>query len=176
MHAKRLNVQLETMKAIVASNSVKTFYVGVTSRDPYKYWAWYWKNGYKHAVILADWLTERDAKYLEEFLQKCVYDADKRTSMAKGTRESQERSVLFGSKEPKTDGKNTRGLCSLVVIASYQDRPPNSAWCPVAIYIRNTPNLVSGMGALRQAESARDSTRRVSAGAMMPSSHSRAVA
>jgi hypothetical protein len=81
MHTKRLKAQLETLKAVVASNSVKTFYVGVTSRDPYKYWAWYWKNGYKHAVILADWLTEKDAKYLEEFLQRRVYEADKRTPL-----------------------------------------------------------------------------------------------
>src|SRR5436853_7800308 len=43
-------------------------------------------------------------------------------------------------------------------------------------YIRNTPNLVLGIGAFRQAEKARPSTRRVSDGAMMPSSHSRAVA
>jgi transposase len=43
-------------------------------------------------------------------------------------------------------------------------------------YIRNTPNLISGIGALRAAESASATTRRVSAGAMMPSSHRRAVA
>ncbi len=43
-------------------------------------------------------------------------------------------------------------------------------------YILNTPNLVSGIGALREAASASDNTRRVSDGRMMPSSHSRAVA
>lgn len=43
-------------------------------------------------------------------------------------------------------------------------------------HIRNTPNLVSGMGALRAAASASARTRRVSAGARMPSSQSRAVA
>jgi hypothetical protein len=43
-------------------------------------------------------------------------------------------------------------------------------------YIRNTPQRVSGIGALRAAENASASTRRVSCGAMMPSSQSRAVA
>src|SRR6185437_12511808 len=43
-------------------------------------------------------------------------------------------------------------------------------------YILNTPNLVSGTGALSAAENASASTRRVSLGAMMPSSHSRALA
>src|SRR4051794_41828361 len=38
------------------------------------------------------------------------------------------------------------------------------------LYIRNTPNLVSGMGALRQAESASDNTRRVSAGGVVAAS------
>lgn len=45
-----------------------------------------------------------------------------------------------------------------------------------APHIRNTPNRVSGIGALRAAEKASASTRRVSCGVMMPSSHSRAVA
>jgi 3(or 17)beta-hydroxysteroid dehydrogenase len=43
-------------------------------------------------------------------------------------------------------------------------------------HIRNTPHRVSGIGALSVAAKASASTRRVSAGAMMPSSHSRAVA
>ena len=43
-------------------------------------------------------------------------------------------------------------------------------------HILKTPNLVSGTGALREAASASDSTRRVSEGWMMPSSQSRAVA
>ncbi len=42
-------------------------------------------------------------------------------------------------------------------------------------YIRNTPNLGSGMGALRQADNDSASTSRVLAGSMMPSSHRRAV-
>ena len=42
-------------------------------------------------------------------------------------------------------------------------------------YILNTPNVVSGIGALRAAEIPRASTRRVSSGSMIPSSHSRAV-
>jgi len=45
-----------------------------------------------------------------------------------------------------------------------------------ARYIRNTPKCVRRIGALSAAENASASTRRVSAGAMMPSSHRRAVA
>src|SRR3546814_17975389 len=45
-----------------------------------------------------------------------------------------------------------------------------------ASYILNTPNRVGSIGAFSAAESDRPSTIRVSAGSMMPSSHSRAVA
>ena len=51
-----------------------------------------------------------------------------------------------------------------------------SSVCIAAHYIRNTPNLVSGIGALSDADKPSASTRRVSAGSMMPSSHRRAVA
>ena len=43
-------------------------------------------------------------------------------------------------------------------------------------YIRNTPKRAGSIGALSDADRPRPSTRRVSAGSMMPSSHSRAVA
>ena len=43
-------------------------------------------------------------------------------------------------------------------------------------YILNTPNRVGGIGRLSDAEIARASTRRVSAGSMTPSSHRRALA
>ena len=43
-------------------------------------------------------------------------------------------------------------------------------------HIRNTPNFVGSIGAFSAAERDRPSTRRVSAGSMIPSSHSRAVA
>ena len=46
----------------------------------------------------------------------------------------------------------------------------------VTSHIRNTPKRVGSTGALSAAESDRPSTVRVSAGSMMPSSHSRAVA
>ena len=81
MNKKRLEAHLETMCAIAASKSVQTFYIGVTSRDPFRYWAWYRRKGYEHAVILADWLTENDAKCLEEYLQRRCYEADKRTPL-----------------------------------------------------------------------------------------------
>ena len=45
-----------------------------------------------------------------------------------------------------------------------------------ANHIRNTPNFVFGIGAFSATEKHSASTRRVSEGAMMPSSHSRAVA
>jgi hypothetical protein len=43
-------------------------------------------------------------------------------------------------------------------------------------YMRNTPNRVGSIGALSAAESPSASTVRVSAGSMIPSSHSRALA
>ena len=43
-------------------------------------------------------------------------------------------------------------------------------------YIRKTPNFVAGIGAFSVAASDRPSTRRVSAGSITPSSHSRALA
>src|SRR2546427_12563257 len=42
-------------------------------------------------------------------------------------------------------------------------------------HIRKMPNVVSGIGALRDEESPSARTRRVSSGSMMPSSQSRAV-
>ena len=44
------------------------------------------------------------------------------------------------------------------------------------VYMRNTPNRVGSIGALRLTKKASVSARRVSEGAMTPSSHSRAVA
>lgn len=43
-------------------------------------------------------------------------------------------------------------------------------------YILNTPKLVLGIGALREADSDRPTTVLVSAGSMIPSSHKRALA
>ena len=43
-------------------------------------------------------------------------------------------------------------------------------------YIRNTPNLVSSIGALSAADKAKPTTSRVCAGSIMPSSHKRALA
>ena len=43
-------------------------------------------------------------------------------------------------------------------------------------HIRNTPNFGGGIGALRAAEMPSPSVMRVSAGSIMPSSHSRALA
>jgi len=42
--------------------------------------------------------------------------------------------------------------------------------------MRNTPNLVAGIGAFKVVARERPSTRRVSAGSMTPSSQSRALA
>ena len=43
------------------------------------------------------------------------------------------------------------------------------------VHIRNTPNFGSGIGALSDADKPSASTRRVSAGSITPSSHSRAL-
>ena len=53
-------------------------------------------------------------------------------------------------------------------------RPRRHRW--LSPHIRKTPNFASGIGAFRLADSASASTRRVSAGSMTPSSHSRALA
>src|SRR5262249_49664603 len=45
----------------------------------------------------------------------------------------------------------------------------------VGAHMRNTPNVVSGIGAWSAAASPSASTRRVSSGSMIPSSQSRAV-
>ena len=44
------------------------------------------------------------------------------------------------------------------------------------LYMRKTPNRVSGMGAFKAADKPRAKTRRVSRGSIMPSSQRRAVA
>jgi len=46
MQKKRLEAISGTRQAIAASKSVRGFYIGFTSRDPYRYWAWYRRNGY----------------------------------------------------------------------------------------------------------------------------------
>src|SRR5690242_6833012 len=79
MQKKRLETHLRTMRAIAASKSVRGFDIGFTSRDPYRYWAWYRRNGYDHAVIIADWLTEDAAKLLEKHLIECCQKAEKHT-------------------------------------------------------------------------------------------------
>jgi hypothetical protein len=106
MQKKQIEATLETMRAIVASKSVQTFYVGVTSRDFYRYCAWYRKNGFDHAVILADRLTEGDAKRLEEILQGRCYKADKRTSLWQKAHEHHRRGRYYkGAKSPSPKKK-----------------------------------------------------------------------
>ena len=106
MQQKRLKAHLETTRAIAASNSVLQFYIGVTSRDPYRYWAWYRRNGWDHAVILADWLTENDAHHLEEDLQNCCRKADKRTPLWRKLDPNLKRGrYYFGAKSPRPKEK-----------------------------------------------------------------------
>ena len=50
------------------------------------------------------------------------------------------------------------------------------AGAPHLHHIRNTPKRVASIGAFKAADNPRPSTRRVSAGSMMPSSHRRALA
>ena len=52
--------------------------------------------------------------------------------------------------------------------------PRSKRDCLAMFYILNTPKRDSGIGALSDAEIARPSTMRVSAGSITPSSHSRA--
>ena len=73
-----------------------------------------------------------------------------------------------GNAQSKTNSPATRYLVRM--------KPPNRNYNFRGPHIRNTPNRVPRTGALSAAENAKASTRRVSEGAMMPSSHSRAVA
>ena len=79
------------------------------------------------------------------------------------------------------DGSCLRHVESLLSRLAIHDE--RSRRCPPGFrlrlnpgYIRNTPNVVGSAGRFWDAEIARPSTRRVSAGSMMPSSHSRALA
>jgi hypothetical protein len=93
------------MRAISASNSVRGFYIGFTSREPYRYWAWYRRNGYDHAVILADRLTEIDAKHLERHLQERCSKADKRTLLWQKAKLHQRGRYISGAKSPRPKEK-----------------------------------------------------------------------
>ena len=81
MQHKRCHAYLDTVKAITASKNVYEFYIGFTSQPVARYCSWYMVRGYKHVVILADWLTEKDGKQLEKYLQDQCRDADKRSSL-----------------------------------------------------------------------------------------------
>jgi hypothetical protein len=106
MQKKRLEAHLETMRAIAASKSVRQFYIGFTSRDPFRYWAWYRRNGWDHAVIFADWLTEMEAKVLEKYLQERCYKADKRTPLwQKADAALQKGRYYLGAKSPSPKKK-----------------------------------------------------------------------
>jgi hypothetical protein len=73
----------------------------------------------------------------------------------------------FRASKKDLDGRNKSG---------HDDMRDTDTTENPAPHIRNTPNRVAGTGALSAAENASASTRRVSPGVMMPSSHSRAVA
>ena len=101
MQKKRLEIHLKTMRAIAASNCVEKFYVGFTSRDPFRYFGWYRRNGYDHVVILADRLTEKEAKDLEKYLQDRCRKADKRTPLwQKAHKNLQKGQYVLGAKSP----------------------------------------------------------------------------
>ena len=70
---------------------------------------------------------------------------------------------------PRTTPAMTKATIKLAAM-------PTRISATIVAYIRNTPNFVSSTGALSAADKASASTRRVSLGRMMPSSHSRAVA
>jgi hypothetical protein len=64
-----------------------------------------------------------------------------------------------------------------VSTTAHTERPARQGMGPEPAYILNTPNRgASGIGAFRLAERPSASTRRVSAGSITPSSHSRALA
>ena len=89
-------------------------------------------------------------------------------SSASGPESVTERSVC-----PCTPSMNPRGAAGVGTAARSTKR---STARDVMGYIRKMPNSVSGIGALKDADSASDRAARVSAGSSTPSSHSRAVA
>ena len=104
MRELRLKRHLRTVEAIAASPSVRMFYIGVTSRDPFRYCSTFYNEryGFNHWVILADWLTEMDAKALEEYLQGACRNADqRRTIWRKAHPKIQRGPYLSGGRSPK---------------------------------------------------------------------------
>jgi hypothetical protein len=81
LQKKRLQLYRNTVWAIAASKYVHTFYIGFTSRSAFQCFGWYRKKGCEHMVLLADRLTEKDAKGLEEYLQCECRKADKRIAL-----------------------------------------------------------------------------------------------
>ena len=72
--------------------------------------------------------------------------------------------------------RRLRATQSSVVLVVFNSVPDYLDGARILSHMRKTPNFVSGMGALSAADRPSASTRRVSAGSMMPSSHRRAVA
>jgi hypothetical protein len=64
--------------------------------------------------------------------------------------------------------RNLNAVMQATLVVVQHERRPGA-------YMRNTPNVVSGTGAFAAAARPSASTRRVSRGSMIPSSHSRAV-
>ena len=86
---------------------------------------------------------------------------------------SSRRSWRAGRRTPLPTAASTRCTGSRSRTAGRRDRRAVRAVAPS--YIRKMPNFVSGIGAFSAAEIPSASTRRVSSGSMIPSSHRRAV-
>ena len=70
LHSKRVDRYFNTIWAIAASKYVKKFHIGYTSRAGFGRFTDYKRFGFDHLVILADKLTEKEAKTLEDDLQQ----------------------------------------------------------------------------------------------------------
>gem|GEM_PF-5348938 len=106
MQRRRLKTYLDTVGVIVSSRSVDTFYIGFTSQSSHTYMGWYRKHGYEHAVILADALTERDAKQLERHLHDACRDADKRSVLwRKAHKNLKDMRYFLGAKSNRPNDK-----------------------------------------------------------------------
>ena len=90
-----------------------------------------------------------------------------------GRRDMQRMSIGLGINRDRAD---TEALCRAHHAAGDLAAIGDQDFVEQLGHIRNTPNVVFSIGALRLAEIASASTRRVSAGSMMPSSQSRALA
>jgi hypothetical protein len=101
LRLKRIEGYLDTVWAIAASKYVEQFLIGYTYRAAIHRFAEYKSQAYDHLVILADRLTESDAKALEKILQSRVRDDKRRAYFQRYNKRRRGKRYYPGRKSPK---------------------------------------------------------------------------